>query len=152
MLINAEVSLVRMFIRAERCGNWDLHLFCVRQMLPLLHASGHLNYAKSTHLYIQQMDDLPSRLPLLELIKFTEEGYFTIRRSHEFWSGTWSDMAIEQNLMRAMKVKGGLTHGRGLTDSVLAQWILSGPKCIQLCDTLEQISGVSSSSSGAVIF
>jgi len=29
-------------------------------------------------------------------------------------------MTIEQTLMRMMKCVGGLTHGRGITDSVLA--------------------------------
>lgn len=141
---------MHMFIRAERSGDWQLHLHSIKQMLPLFHASGHLHYAKSAHLYVQQMEELPNHLSTSEFSKFVKDGYFTIRRAHEFWSGTWSDMAIEQNLMRAMKVKGGLTHGRGFTDSVLAQWILSGPGCVKLCDALEKLSGAASSCSGSV--
>ncbi|KAK4878621.1 hypothetical protein RN001_011127 [Aquatica leii] len=40
-----------------------------------------------------------------EFHKFCNLGYFTIRRTHKFWSGTWTDMVIEQNLMRAFKTE-----------------------------------------------
>jgi len=54
-----------------------------------------------------------------EFQKFTSEGYFTIKRTDKFWSGVWSDMTIEQTLLRLMKSSGGLTHGRGLSDNVI---------------------------------
>lgn len=57
------------------------------------------------------MNKLPDKLPHSILRKFTENGYFTIRRTDKFWSGVWSDMTIEQTLMRSMKATGGLTHG-----------------------------------------
>lgn len=44
--------------------------------------------------------------------------FFTIRRSDKFWSGVWSDSTIEQVLMCSMKSNGGLTRGRGITDTV----------------------------------
>ncbi|KAJ8867232.1 hypothetical protein PR048_031031 [Dryococelus australis] len=59
-----------------------------------------------------------------------------------------SDMVIEQNLMRSMKVKGVLISGRGFSDSVLTHWILSGPGCLMLCDALEKLCGISNTSSG----
>lgn len=55
------VSLVREFIFAERSGNWQLHLYCVGRMLPVFHAAGHLNYAKSAHLYLQYMMELEKK-------------------------------------------------------------------------------------------
>lgn len=142
---------MRQFIRAERCGDWELHLLCVKKMLPLLHATGHLHYARSAHLYVQLMENLSSSMPKHEFDKFTAAGYFTIRRGHSFWSGTWSDMIIEQELMRTLKVKGGVTQGRGMTESVLSQWILSAPGCLKLCDALESLCGISSTSSGSAL-
>jgi len=53
-----------------------------------------------------------------EYSKFVTKGYFTIRRTDKTWSGLWTDMTIEQTLMRTMKTVGGLTHGRGMTYSV----------------------------------
>lgn len=40
------VDIVKLFIYAERCGDWDLHPYSVMLMLPYFHAAGHLNYAK----------------------------------------------------------------------------------------------------------
>jgi len=42
-------------IRAERIGDWQAHLNCVKEMLPYFHASGHFPYAGSAHLYHQDM-------------------------------------------------------------------------------------------------
>ena len=35
------VSLIRLFMRAERTGDWNLHLYCISEMIPLFHAAGH---------------------------------------------------------------------------------------------------------------
>lgn len=50
-----QALLMLNFIKAERTGNWNLHLHCVREMIPHFHAAGHLQYAKSARLYLQQM-------------------------------------------------------------------------------------------------
>ena len=120
-----QITLMRRFIRAERCGNWALHLETVREMIPHFHAAGHLAYAKYAHLYLQQMSDLENKMTEDEFQEFSSSGSFTIRRSDKLWAGVWSDMTIEQVLMRAMKTSGGLTRGRGLTDSVLSRWVPS---------------------------
>lgn len=64
-----------------------------------------------------------------EFKKFSDDSLFTVRRTNKFWSGTWSDMVIEQDLMRQIKVRGGLTHGRGTTDPSLDKWIATIPYC-----------------------
>ena len=53
-----QVMLMHDFVRAERCGDWKLHLQAIRKMLPHFHASAHLAYAKCAHLYLQQMSTL----------------------------------------------------------------------------------------------
>lgn len=93
-------TLVKHFIEAERSGNWELHLDTIRGMLPFFHASGHFLYAKSAHLYVQDMESLHGRMPADEFQQFTKQGYFTIRRSNKFWSGIMSDQTIEQTLNR----------------------------------------------------
>ena len=47
------IDILRKYIRAERTGNWELHLQTVSEMLPYLAASGHNNYTKSAWLYLQ---------------------------------------------------------------------------------------------------
>ena len=40
------VFIMMRFIRAEREGNWPLHLHATWEMLPYFFAAGHVNYAR----------------------------------------------------------------------------------------------------------
>ena len=142
------VTLVRNFIQSERTGDWPLHLDTVRKMLPFFHVLGHLHYAKSAHLYHQEMCSLHDVMDKNEFQAYTEKGFFTIRRRDRFWSGVWSDMTIEQVLMRAMKVSGGLTRGWGIIESTLAKRVCALPLCIPLCTAVEEFAGSHTESSG----
>ena len=142
-----QVALIQHFIRAERTGDWKLHLFCVREMLPHFHAAGHLHYAKSARLYLQQMEELEKAMPVDEFKSYTEKGYFTIRRLDSFWGGNFSDQTIEQFLMRTLKTSGGMTQGRGISDSTLTKWVHALPRCAPICNALEQFTGVHSGTS-----
>ena len=57
------VDTLKIFIRAERIGDWNLHLIAIGKMLNLFAATGHINYAKSSRLYLQLMMQLPSDYP-----------------------------------------------------------------------------------------
>ena len=76
--------------------------------------------------------------------RLSEEGYFTIRRSHRFWSGNFTDQTIEQLLTRQLKAPGGLAHGRGLTPSTQAKFVHVIPQCAPICNALEDFCGVQS--------
>lgn len=57
------IDILRTFIKAERTGNWFLHLQSLQEMLPYLAASGHFPYTKSVYIYLQQMQTLPRDHP-----------------------------------------------------------------------------------------
>ena len=103
------VDILRKYIRAERTGNWDLHLQALSEMLPYLAASGHNHYAKSILVYLQRMFKLEEKHPDVYL-QF-KVGLHVVRRSDRHWAGLPSDLVIEQVLMRSMKTSGGLTSG-----------------------------------------
>ena len=102
------MEYVKMFIFAERIGDWESHFDATRRMLNLFAATGHYNYAKCGRMYLQQMLELPSNYPRLYK-SFKENGYHTIRRSNRYWTGLWSDLVIEQVMMKSIKSRGGLT-------------------------------------------
>ena len=52
------VDILRQFLKAERTGNWILHLKAMQRMLPFLAAAGHSQYTKSIHIYLQHMQKL----------------------------------------------------------------------------------------------
>ena len=49
-------------------------------------------------------------------------------------------MTIEQVLIRAIKTSGGLTRGRGISESTLAQWVLALPLCVPMCNALDKFA------------
>ncbi|GFS12137.1 hypothetical protein ElyMa_004851800 [Elysia marginata] len=46
------LGILRKFLRAERTGNWHLHLMAMKEMLPFLAASDHDLYTKSVYIFI----------------------------------------------------------------------------------------------------
>ena len=51
------------------------------------------------------------------------------------------DLAIEQAMMRAVKARGGLTRGRGMTESVRSLWIHSMHQCASMHAAISSFSG-----------
>ena len=58
-IVITSVFIMILYIRAEREGDWPLHLEAVKQMMPYLYASGHANYARYGLFYLQSMEKLP---------------------------------------------------------------------------------------------
>ena len=130
-----QVDTIKLFTRAERTGDWNLHLVAVGKMLNIFAASGHHNYAKSARLYLQMMHDLPKSHPWL-FDCFNKYGYQVIRRSNKYWGGLWADLVIEQVLMRTIKSRGGLTSGRGMSDYVNMLWVGSMHRCSEVHESM----------------
>ena len=133
------VETLKLFIRAERTGDWNLHLIAVGNMINLFAATGHINYAKSSRLYLQLMLQLPNDHPWLYQC-FINHGFHVVRRSSRYWAGLWTDLAIEQVMMRSIKSRGGLTKGRGMTEAVRLQWIYSMHKCAEIHNAMTAIT------------
>lgn len=135
------VSIALDFIRAERLGHFEYHLNAVKKMLPYFHASGRFLYAKSAHLYLQDMLTLKDTMDQQNFENF-KNGLFTIIRTDKFNSGTWTDMVIEQSLMKSMKTEGGISRGRNTQDSVLCKWICGMYASNAICDEIEKLCNI----------
>ena len=86
------ISIVRVFIRVERTGNWDLHSKASQDILPSFAASGHNNNSKCARIYLQESSYMCGCHR-----KAMSDGLFSIRRNPSvFWSGTWTGLTIEQ--------------------------------------------------------
>ena len=64
-----------------------------------------------------------------------------MRRSEILWAGLWTDIVIEQVLMRSLKSRGSLTRGRGMTESVQQQWVYSMHACVTIHDAMASLTG-----------
>jgi hypothetical protein len=131
------VHIIKLFITAERTGNWCLHLDAVHSMLNLFAAAGHSNYAKSGRLYLQTMRSLPKWLS----DQFAQ-GLHSVRLSDKLWAGLSTDYVIETQLMRSLKSRGGLTRGSGMTETVRTVYVHTMTESANVSLALSQFSGL----------
>ncbi|CAG2250738.1 unnamed protein product [Mytilus edulis] len=134
------IKIMKLFIKAERTGDWFLHLHAVQEMLPFFAATGHNLYLKSAYCYLQQMQTLETEYPDM-YSKFCE-GYHVVRRSNRYWAGISTDLAIEQTLMRSVKTSGGMTRGKGMTEVQRAKWLLSMPACSSINSAMQTVENL----------
>ena len=73
--------------------------------------------------------------------------FHTIRRTDKYWAGLWTDLTIEQVLMRSIKSSGGITRGRGITESVRLTWLGSMHRRASMHDAMSSLTNVSRVSS-----
>ena len=85
------------------------------------------------------MYELPDKYPWL-YETFDTNGYHTVRKSDRLWAGLWTDLIIEQSMMRTIKSRGGLTRGRGMTESVRFLRIASMHHCASVHNAMSEIT------------
>ena len=74
--------------------------------------------------------------------KFMDEGFYTVRRCSRFWSGLWTDLTIEQVMMRSIKSREGLTRRRGVTESVRTLRMNTAHRCANIHDAVTELTGL----------
>ena len=80
------IQVLKLFIRAERTGNWSLHIVALSKMINVFAATGHINYAKCARVHLQNMLEARTKFPWV-YSNFSEHGYHTVRRSDKYWAG-----------------------------------------------------------------
>ena len=119
------VLLMMLYVRAEREGQFALHLDVCKRMLPYFFAASHWGYARDGVAYVQMMENLPYVLnPLIK-------GEHIVRLQDGLWNAIWTDMAIESTYMR--KEKGPLSLiGVRTQESTVKVWANGHHLCNEL--------------------
>jgi len=74
------IGVLLMFTRAQRDGNWLLHLQAFKSMLPYFYWYNQTNYARWEVIYLNEMNQLPQ-----EVKEESKAGNFVVKRSpHRF--------------------------------------------------------------------
>ncbi|KAJ4944771.1 hypothetical protein JOQ06_013311 [Pogonophryne albipinna] len=120
------VLLMMSYIRAEREGDWLLHLTTFRKMLPYYFAAGHVNYARYGIYYLRSTEKLPPHVQGYFL-----QGQHVTRHIRGIWNGLWSDQFIESTFMRYGHSVGGII-GITLKPEALKIWALSRHICCKI--------------------
>ena len=100
------VKLLLQFVKAERAGNWDMHLLCVSAMLPYFYAMDKPNYARWLPVYLMDMKQLATKHP--DVHHEFVNGNHAVSRSSNPFAQVWTDMALEQSINADPKSKGGI--------------------------------------------
>ena len=92
------VFLIMLYIRAEREGDFSLHLYACHRMIPYFFAASHWNYARDSIVYLRTMKNLPNSL----YDKFMR-GEHIVRLQNGDFNGIWTDMGVESDYMKVGK-------------------------------------------------
>ena len=71
-----------------------------------------------------------------------KNGFHVIRRSDRFWAGLSSDLVIEAVLMTSLKATGGLTRGKGMSETQRLVWLLSMPITAEVNNAMQELTEV----------
>ena len=95
------VLLMLLYIRAEREGEFSLHLYVCKKMNPYFFCCWSLELCK----YV--LSSLDGKLTGDILNKFMQ-GEHVMRHQNGLWNGVWSGMTIETNYMKYGKDPSGM--------------------------------------------
>ena len=110
-------------LRADRQGDFLLHLDAVMEAVPFFHVAGKVNYARYSPVYVAEMKQLETAQPMM--FEHMMRGGFVVRRSSETsFNSVPTDQALEQTINREAKSEGGII-GFTLRKGALLRWLLS---------------------------
>ena len=137
------VGLLLNFIRATREGNWELHISCLRKMLPWIFAMDHTNYSRYLPLYWWDMHQLHITHP--EVNTQMQLGEFAVQRtSQKPFSQLPVDQTIEQTVNRDSKTPGGIV-GFSLNKAATQRWIITAHERAAMTNSCRELAGITSS-------
>ena len=124
-------------LRAERSGDFELHLNAVCMTLPWFRAADRHNYAKYVPIYVAGMKALENLHP--ESYQHMAQGGFVVRYTEEHsFNCVATDMALEQTSNREDKSKGGII-GFTLLEGVLTRWLKTSHITAQYSDAMKNL-------------
>ena len=105
--------------RAEREGEWALHLRAVNEMIPYFFPAGHIQYARYGLIYLKSMLKLHG-----ETLGSFLKGEHVQRHRKGMWNRIQTDIFIETMFMRYGHGPGGLI-GITLNEKAVHRWAMS---------------------------
>lgn len=131
------VSVLLRLLRADREGDFLLHLDAVLETVPYFHLAGRINYARYTPVYVLDMKMLEHNHPIS--YHHLLSGGFVVRRKDDIpFNCVPTDQALEQTINREAKSDGGVI-GFTLRKSALLRWLLTRHVTGEYCETFKEL-------------
>lgn len=100
------INLVKDLIRADRTGNWELHISTDIKLQPLFHVFDRTNYARWSSVYIADIINLKNTNP--QIYKAFTEAYFTVKKSMTRFTSIAVNQGLECSINHSSKDSGGV--------------------------------------------
>lgn len=136
---SAMVTSLLQFLKAERTGNWKLHLSSIAAMLPYYFAMDRQNYARFLPVYLADMQRLELTHP--DVYNGFAAGDHSISRSGQPFSQVSADMALEQSINADSKSRGGVI-GISQSSAALERWFLTIHERASITSALKTMYGL----------
>lgn len=122
---NVLIMVTMMFnlIRADRTGDWLLHLNTVHQLQPVFHALDRTNYLRWSSVYLEDMLSLPVKAP--QVHEAFLQGQFTVKRSNTPFTSVATDQALEQSFNKTSKDRRSGVIGWTRDKAAMSLWGLT---------------------------
>ncbi len=133
------VDLLKDLVRADREGNWQLHLHTVQQLLPLFAVCDRVNYLRWCSVYLEDMRKLPETAPGVHA-SFCA-GKFVVKRTEGHFNAIGADMCLEQTINKSAKSAAGII-GKTKRKDFVAQWQLIYHEMIEVSNLHRELSGI----------
>ena len=110
----------------ERTGQWELHIYPITNMIPVVHAARHMAYARSARRYVMCMQS--PRCNGNNSRNFPQRATSLFKRSDKLWSGNFTDQTIQLTyrvLSSVRSCRSSICPGRLLTADLPCRIFLS---------------------------
>ena len=107
----ALVAILRNLVRADREGDWNLHLHTVQCILPFFAFFDCVNYLRQCSLCLEDMRHLPETA--LEIHQVFLQGQLVVNRTPGKFKAVAADISLEQTINLSQKSSGGIIGSRG---------------------------------------
>lgn len=136
------VIMLENLIRADREGDWDLHLGSVQSMLSMFAVFDNVNYLRWASIYLEDMQRLPDIAPEV-YAQFTNEN-FSIKRTSGKFRAVGGDQALEQTIIRSQKSISGII-GMTQQKEYVAEWEIIYHEMLSVSNLFRNVTGIKTS-------
>ena len=126
-------------MRADREGNWDLHLHSVQAILPLFAGCDRINYLRWGSVYLVDMRQLPLNAPFV--YQNFKAGKFSVKRTEGKFVAIGPDMCLEQTINCSQKSSSGII-GSTKKKQFVTQWEMIYHEMLAVVHLQRELSGI----------
>ena len=119
-----DIDLALAYIEAETIPCWEQHLKTFREILCYAFAYDRQNYARWGPVYLAEMFQLAETAPPV-YTAFQDGKHVVTRSSSTYFNSVWSDLGLEQSVVKDTKSKSGGIIGFSRQEQAAMKWALT---------------------------